>query len=59
MFKVYYKYDRHPKPEIVYAVRKADDGTIDFLMFKYETWGWVDADNYEPWQEEVCIKSSE
>lgn len=53
MFKVKYKYDRNPKPEIIYSVRKADDGTTEFLMFKYGTWGWVDADSYEPLEDEA------
>lgn len=53
MFKVKYKYDRNPKLEIVYSVRKADDGTTEFLMFQYGEWYWRDADFYEPWEEEV------
>ena len=53
MFKVKYKYDRNSKPDIVYSVRKADDGTTEFLMYKYGTWGWVNSDNYEPWEEEA------
>ena len=53
MFKVKYKYDTNPKPEIVYSARKADDGTVEFLMFQYGGWYWCDADSYEPWEDEA------
>lgn len=53
MFKVKHKYDRNPKPDIVYSVRKADDGTTEFLMFHFGGWCWRDADSYEPWEDEV------
>lgn len=53
MFKVNYKYANHPKPETVYSVRKADNGTTEFLMYQFGEWKWRDADNYEPWQEEI------
>ncbi len=53
MFKVKYKYDRNPKPDIVYSVRKADDGTTEFLMFQFGGWYWRDADSYEPWEDEA------
>lgn len=50
MFKVKWKYCPS-KPESVYAVRKADDGTTEFLMYQYGGWYWRDADSYEPWCE--------
>ena len=53
MFKVKYKYDKNPKPEIVYSVRKADNGITEFLMFRYGEWCWCDANLYEPWEEEA------
>ena len=53
MFKVKYKYDRNPKPEMVYCVRKADDGTTEFLMFQFGEWYWADAYNFEPWEDEA------
>ena len=53
MFKVKYKYDRNAKPDIVYSVRKAYDGTTEFLIFESGRWYWYDADFYEPWEEET------
>ena len=53
MFKVKCKYIRNPKPLIVYSVRKADNGTTEFLLFQCGEWYWRDADAYEPWEEEV------
>lgn len=52
MFKVKWKYDKNSKPEIVYSVRKADNGTTEFLMFRFGEWYWVDADSFEPCVEE-------
>lgn len=51
MFKVKYKYDRNPKPEIIYSVHRGDDGTTEFLMFQFGEWCWRDADSYKPWEE--------
>lgn len=48
MFKVKWKYDWNLKPDTVYSVRKADDGTTEFLMFQFGGWYWRDADSYEP-----------
>lgn len=53
MFKVKWKYDVKSKPEAVYAVRKADNGTTEFLMYQFGRWYWRDADSYEPWEEET------
>ncbi len=53
MFKVKFKYDRHSKPDIVYSVRKADDGITEFLMYQFGEWYWRDANAYEPWEDEA------
>lgn len=52
MFKVKYKYDRNAKPDIVYSVRKAEDGSTEFFMFQFGEWYWRDADSYEPLEED-------
>ena len=52
MFKVKFKYAKNPKPQIVYSVHKADDGTTEFLMFQFEGRFWRNADMYEPCEEE-------
>ena len=49
MFEVIYKYTDAIKPTIrVYAVRTLEDNTIQFLIYNYEGWKWIDADMYEP-----------
>lgn len=53
MFKVKFKYDKNSKAEIVYSVRKADDGTTEFLVFRFGRWNWYDANFYEPCEEEA------
>ena len=52
MFKVKDKYCySNPKSYVVYSVRKADDGTTEFLMFTFGGWHWFNADYYEPLEE--------
>ena len=53
MFRVRFRYDMNPEPDLVYSVRKADDGTTEFLMYKHGGWYWFDADLCEPWEDEV------